>query len=68
MLGHIIRGHRTVRRNEEGASAVEYGLLISLIAAIIVVATLALGSLTGAMFDGTCQSISNQGTVTTTSC
>jgi pilus assembly protein Flp/PilA len=31
------------RRNEEGASAVEYGLLVALIAAVIVTAVLALG-------------------------
>ena len=35
----------STRRNEEGASAVEYGLLVALIAAVVVVAVFALGSL-----------------------
>jgi pilus assembly protein Flp/PilA len=34
----------TFVRNEEGASAVEYGLLVALIAAVIIVAVTALGT------------------------
>jgi pilus assembly protein Flp/PilA len=47
------------RRNEEGASAVEYGLLVALIAAVVVIAVFALGSLVKNTFHNTCQSISD---------
>jgi pilus assembly protein Flp/PilA len=40
MLEHI----RTLIRDEEGASAVEYGLLVALIAAVIIVAVTAMGT------------------------
>jgi pilus assembly protein Flp/PilA len=42
------------RAEERGASAVEYGLLIAGIAAVIVVATFALGQVTDSMFSETC--------------
>lgn len=45
------------RRNEEGASAVEYGLLVALIAAVVVVAVVALGGLVRGTFEDTCESI-----------
>lgn len=38
------KGVATFVRNEEGASAVEYGLLVALIAAVIIVAVTALGT------------------------
>lgn len=41
------------RRNEEGASAVEYGLLVALIAAVIVTAVLALGATLSGIFSDT---------------
>ncbi len=34
----------TFVRNEEGASAVEYGLLVALIAAVIIIAVTAIGT------------------------
>jgi len=40
MLQHI----KTLIRDEEGASAVEYGLLVALIAAVIIVAVKTLGT------------------------
>jgi pilus assembly protein Flp/PilA len=49
-----IRGLRT-RRDERGASAVEYGLLIALIAAVIVVATFLFGGMVRAQFTHTCE-------------
>ena len=52
----------TARRTEEGASAVEYGLLVALIAAVVVVAVFALGSLVRNTFQDTCQSIEDNGT------
>jgi pilus assembly protein Flp/PilA len=51
---------RTVakRRNEEtGASAVEYGLLVALIAAVIVVAVFALGGFVKGAFESTCDAV-----------
>jgi pilus assembly protein Flp/PilA len=44
-------------RNEEGASAVEYGLLVALIAAVIVIAVIALGGLVKGAFTSTCNGI-----------
>ncbi len=35
---------KTLIRDEEGASAVEYGLLVALIAAVIIVAVTAIGT------------------------
>jgi pilus assembly protein Flp/PilA len=52
------------RRNEEGASAVEYGLLVALIAAVVVVAVFALGSLVRSTFENTCTAIEDGGTAT----
>jgi pilus assembly protein Flp/PilA len=45
------------RRNEEGASAVEYGLLVALIAAVIVLAVFALGTLVKDTFNDTCKEV-----------
>jgi len=42
------------RRTEEGASAVEYGLLVSLIAAAIVLAAFAFGDTVRTLFSDTC--------------
>jgi pilus assembly protein Flp/PilA len=55
---------RLTRRNEEGASAVEYGLLVALIAAVVVVAVFALGSLVRNTFENTCTAIEAGGTST----
>lgn len=41
-------------RDEVGASAVEYGLLISLIAAVVLGAVLALGTRLGVIFTNAC--------------
>ncbi len=40
MLEHL----KTLIRDEEGASAVEYGLLVALIAAVIIVAVTTIGT------------------------
>ncbi|MGH3507275.1 MAG: Flp family type IVb pilin [Nocardioidaceae bacterium] len=55
------------RRNEEGASAVEYGLLVALIAAVIVLAVWAIGSLVKDTFNDTCNNISSKATNVTVS-
>ena len=48
------------QRDESGASAVEYGLLVTAIAALIVIIVFALGSQVVALFDTTCTSIEAQ--------
>jgi pilus assembly protein Flp/PilA len=55
---HVIRRSA---RTEEGASAVEYGLLVALIAAIVVLAVFALGSLVRNVFQDTCTAIEDNG-------
>ena len=47
------------RKDEQGASAVEYGLLVAAIAALIVIIVFALGGLVRDVFDGTCSTIDN---------
>ncbi len=49
------------KMEERGASAVEYGLLIAGIAAVIVVAVMALGPVVNDAFESTCEEI-NSGT------
>ena len=53
----ILLNARTAKLEERGASAVEYGLLIAGIAALIVLVVLAFGDNISAVFDGTCDSI-----------
>ena len=55
------------KRDEDGASAVEYGLLVAAIAAVIVVIVFALGGLIKDAFSKTCTSIKS-GTSSTASC
>ena len=53
--------HRTPAPDRErGASAVEYALVLVGIAALIVIAVVALGGKTNAMFDDTCSTIDSQ--------
>jgi pilus assembly protein Flp/PilA len=40
----VLKFIATFVRNEEGASAVEYGLLVALIAAVIIIAVTAIGT------------------------
>jgi len=56
-MSSLIRRHRS----EDGASAVEYGLLIALIAAVIVAAVIVLGGTVIDLFDDTCQSATAPG-------
>jgi pilus assembly protein Flp/PilA len=68
MLNYI-RSIQKRRAEETGASAVEYGLLVALIAAIIVVAVVALGKLVNDAFKTTCDTIDkNNASITATSC
>jgi len=44
-------------RDELGASAVEYGLIVVAIAAVVVAAAVALGGITQSMFSDTCSQL-----------
>ena len=47
--------------NEEGASSVEYALLVAFIAAVIVAAVVLFGTQVGSLFDDTCDSVRDNG-------
>ena len=53
---------RTTLRHDEGASAVEYGLLVAAIAAIIVAVVFLLGQRVSTVFDSTNTCISSSST------
>ena len=55
MLQHFRRD--TERKTEAGASAVEYGLLVAAIAALIIVIVFILGGYVKEIFDDTCDAI-----------
>lgn len=57
----ILLNARLENMEERGASAVEYGLLIAGIAALIVVAVFALGPVVRDAFSDTCASINGKG-------
>ena len=50
---------RQSTKREEGASAVEYGLLVAAIAAVIVVVVFGLGGIVNDTFNNTSQSIAD---------
>lgn len=53
------------KRNEDrGASAVEYGLLVAAIAALIVIVVFALGNVIQEVFQNTCDTISSEASTT----
>jgi pilus assembly protein Flp/PilA len=58
---------RSRRKTEDGASAVEYALIVAFVAAAIVLVVLAFGIMTGDLFHGTCAEI-NATATTTASC
>ena len=59
MLGVLRSRPRHYR--DEGASAVEYGLLVAAIAAVIVALVFALGSYVRGAFQTSCDSLANSG-------
>jgi pilus assembly protein Flp/PilA len=59
-----MRAVRRYGKDDTGASAVEYGLLVAAIAAVIVVIVFALGNVVRSKFHKTCTGIN--GTATTT--
>jgi len=60
----IMLNARVAKMDERGASAVEYGLLIAGIAALIVVIVFAFGDNIRDVFDETCQSVAGGGACT----
>ncbi len=52
-----IRKSLAAKQMEEGATAVEYGLMVALIAVVIIVAVVALGNQVSSTFDCTATSI-----------
>ena len=67
MLNYIRTIASRRRDAENGASAVEYGLLVALIAAVIVIAVFALGGLVKNAFSKTCKDIQSNSKITMTS-
>jgi pilus assembly protein Flp/PilA len=49
---------RSIRRSDEGASAVEYGLIVFAIAALITVAVFSFGGAVRGLFQSSCDTIS----------
>jgi Flp/Fap pilin component. len=58
---------RSIRRSDEGASAVEYGLIVFAIAALISVAVFSFGGAVRGLFQDSCNTI-KQGAQTSASC
>ena len=63
-----IRSIQKRRNDETGASAVEYGLLVALIAAVIVIVVISLGGIVKEAFKDTCDGIKsgNSASISTT--
>jgi pilus assembly protein Flp/PilA len=53
---------RTMLRHDEGASAVEYAIIVSLVAAVIVAVVFLLGSRTKSLYSTSNTCIGSQGT------
>ncbi len=53
------------RKTDEGAAAVEYGLLVAAIAAIIILVVFALGTYVKGAFKDTCSAFNTSGSVNT---
>jgi len=61
MLTYI---RKVTRQGDDGASAVEYGLLVAAIAALVVIIVFALGGLVADVFKKTCDEIKAESNVT----
>lgn len=57
----IMLNARMAKMEERGASAVEYGLLVAGIAAVIVTVVIAFGGKIKSIFSGTCSAIGSAG-------
>jgi pilus assembly protein Flp/PilA len=66
MLAYIRKVVDTKRGEDEGASAVEYGLLVAAIAAIIILVVFALGTFVKGAFKDTCTAFKESNAVNAT--
>jgi pilus assembly protein Flp/PilA len=57
---------KLTRRDEDGASAVEYGLLVAGIAALIVAVVFLFGGMISNVFSNTCNKIKSSASLSTT--
>ena len=64
MLNHLRRVLSTAK--DRGASAVEYGLMVAAIAAVIVAVVFGLGTIVSKTFSDTCNSFASKTTPTST--
>jgi pilus assembly protein Flp/PilA len=64
----FIRSLLPSRRAEDGASAVEYGLLVAGIAALIVAVVFVFGGVIKDAFQGTCSTVANKGQSAAATC
>ncbi len=62
----IVMNARLAKLDERGASAVEYGLLVAGIAAVIVLVVIFLGDNIKDAFQETCNAVGNEGDTTAT--
>ena len=62
-LRKLIERVRPSKRDDEGASAVEYGLLVAAIAAIIILVVFALGTFVKGAFKDTCTAFKSSNSV-----
>ena len=58
----------SARRNQDGASAVEYGLLVAGIAALVVAIVFVFGGVIRDAFAETCETVQGEGTAVAGSC
>ena len=63
MLAYFRKITRTQSEEDEGASAVEYGLLVAAIAAIIILVVFALGTFVKGAFKDTCSAFQSSNAV-----
>jgi pilus assembly protein Flp/PilA len=59
---------RSIRHNDEGASAVEYGLIVFAVAAVIALAVFSFGGAVSGLFQTSCDTIKHSASQTTNSC
>lgn len=56
-MSTFIQGFKDFWNDEEGATAVEYGLMVALIAAVIIVAVTSIGTSLNTVFEGVATSL-----------
>jgi pilus assembly protein Flp/PilA len=67
MLAYMRAVQARAKSRDEGASAVEYGLLVAAIAAIIILLVFALGKFVKGAFKDTCDAFKSSGTAVSAS-